>query len=76
MKSKLAILGLFVTILLSGCGQPKWEYLIESIPDASFSKTMDTHGENGWEMISARRASDGKTYEPTFSYEVIFKRQK
>lgn len=61
---------------LAGCGQPKWEYSIEAIPDASFVKTLNSRGAEGWEIVSARRASDGATYNPTFSYEVILKRQK
>ena len=52
---------------------PRYEYKIESIPDASFKASMDAAGFEGWEAISARRASDGAS-SPTFSYEVIFKR--
>lgn len=54
----------------------EWEYRIEAIPDTSFSQTINEMGKEGWELVFARRASDGATYSPTFSYEIIFKRPK
>ena len=54
----------------------KWEYRIEDVPDASFDTAMQKIGEEGWEVVFARRASDGSTYSPKFSYEVILKRPK
>lgn len=81
MKKILFILTIaFFTVTVSSCDQskpkPKWEYLIRSIDDATFDKDMDTLGAHGWEMVFARRASDGVTYAPTFKYEVICKREK
>lgn len=50
----------------------KWEYKIESPSDYSFTSEMDRLGSEGWEMISARRASS--EFGTTVGYEVIFKR--
>src|SRR5258708_7129671 len=52
----------------------RWEYLIGSIPDDEFRGQMDKLGNERWEMIFARRASDGSDYKPKMSYELIFKR--
>lgn len=54
----------------------QWEYKIESIPDRSFDQRINAMGREGWELVFARRASDGSDYSPTFSYEMIFKRPK
>lgn len=54
----------------------QWEYRIESIPDRSFDQRINAMGRDGWELVFARRASDGSDYSPTFSYEMIFKRPK
>jgi len=51
----------------------KWEYKLESPSDYSFTKTMNIYGEEGWELVSARRASDSSS---SMSYECIFKRPK
>lgn len=53
---------------------PKWEYKIISIPDENFSHDLSQQGLAGWEVVFARRASDGREYSPTFSYELIVKR--
>lgn len=53
---------------------PQWEYTIESIPDLGFGTAMNNLGKQGWEMVFARRASSGASYNAEFSYEVIFKR--
>ena len=74
---------LLLVSLLIGCNTKpdpiKWEYKIQTIPDASFGLTMDTLGLKRWELVFARRASESSTSyysSPTFSYEVIFKRPK
>jgi len=54
----------------------QWEYKIESFPDRSFDQRINAMGKDGWELVFARRASDGADYSPTFSYEMIFKRLK
>ena len=51
----------------------QWEYRIESPSDTVFSTMMDQYGREGWELVAARRASDGGG---TMSYECIFKRPK
>ena len=54
----------------------RWEYSIIAIPDAQLEPEMNKPGEAGWELVFARRASDGASYKPQFSYEVIVKRPK
>jgi len=51
-----------------------WEYKIVSVPDLTFTETMDRIGSDRWELVSARRAKDSTTDD--FSYECIFRRTK
>jgi hypothetical protein len=53
----------------------KWEYRIVAVPDGTFDVAMNALGREGWELVTARRASDGSS-TPTFSYEVILKRHR
>lgn len=53
----------------------KWEYSIHSVQDSKFEEEMNLLGAQGWEAISARRASDGNRDTPVYSYEIIFKRR-
>lgn len=49
---------------------PTWEYRVNSYPDDGLIDWLDSLGDAGWEVVSARRAvDDGKGM-----YEVIFKR--
>jgi hypothetical protein len=67
-----------VMIAFLGCSQSqppkdiKWEYKITAVPDANFTEDMNKLGNEGWELVFARRASGGGE----FSYEMIFKRPK
>lgn len=51
----------------------RWEYRIEPSPDLSFEDSAATYGADGWELVTARRATS--TYGPA-SYEMIFKRPR
>jgi hypothetical protein len=62
----------FSTVLPS----QEWEYSVVSVPDNSFTEKMNEIGAQGWEVVFARRASDGRELLPTFSYEIILKRPK
>ncbi len=55
---------------------PRWEYTVQAIPDDQLPETINALGSQGWEAVSARRASDGAEYKPKFSYEIIFKRPR
>ncbi len=75
------IIGLLVIATLLGLWSnlkpsPKWEYKIEAVPDVAFESGMTTLGDEGWEAVSARRASSGEGKSAVFSYEIIFKRPK
>jgi hypothetical protein len=52
----------------------EYEYKIASVPDLTFTPTMDQQGADGWELVFARRAKDSDT--DSFAYECIFKRVK
>ena len=54
----------------------KWEYRIESIEDLSFSKDMQKLGDDGWELIFARRAVTGEGLLSRGIYECIFRKPK
>ena len=51
-----------------------WEYMISAPSDINLQDSLDTFGENGWELVTARRATSSRSNE--FSYECIFKRRK
>lgn len=61
---------LIALLTVAACRQ-KWEYRVVSVPDAQFETMMNAFGADGWDVVSARRASDGTA---TFSYELILKR--
>lgn len=68
-----------VMIAFWSCTQPqpqkdiKWEYKITSVPDSKFTEDMNKLGDEGWELVFARRA---RGMGDEFSYEMIFKRPK
>ena len=44
--------------------------------DEKLHSDMDRYGAFGWEVISARRTSDGNRENPTMSYEFLMKRRR
>lgn len=57
----------------------RWEYTVKNVPDADFYVEMGSLGAEGWELVSARRASVGEINvlanpKPEFRYEMIFRR--
>jgi len=50
----------------------KYDYMVESIPDMEWATKGQALGQEGWEMVFARRASDGND---NMLYECIFQRQ-
>ena len=70
---------IIIMLLLAGLGQPlvgwlkpppKWEYMIAAPSDSQLETKMCDMGADGWELVSARRA----TGEHSAAYEMIFKR--
>ncbi len=59
--------------MMGASRSPQWEYRRVVIREAGFDDEMNRHGHDGWELASARRASDGIG---VFSYEVIMKRRR
>src|SRR5262245_48161002 len=53
----------------------KWEYHIASAPDPLVEDMMNKLGAEGWEVISARRATANVGSNVTGQYEIIFRRQ-
>lgn len=77
--SVLALVGILLVLLSNAILGQKlqpvvWEYKIESINDLVFSSTMNRLGEDGWDLVFARRAKDSTI--DSFSYECIFKRPR
>jgi len=50
----------------------KYDYMVVSIPDLEWATKGQELGQDGWEMVFARRASDGND---NMLYECIFQRQ-
>lgn len=69
----LAVASVFAAIIFMGHHE-KYEYRILAISDPAFTRAMNALGQDGWELVSARRASTGGD-TPVFSYEVIMKRK-
>jgi hypothetical protein len=53
----------------------QWQYTIAAPKDDELKTAIDKLGADGWELVSARRASDGDTRNPKMSYEMIFKKR-
>lgn len=53
---------------------PQWEYLIVSPPDEILASELAKRGNEGWEMVTARRAISGEGTSSKPNYEIIFKR--
>ena len=51
----------------------KWQYLVETIDDASLVSTLDSHGAKGWDLVAARRVVDPGERP---KYEVIMKARR
>ena len=72
---------IIIILMLAAIGAPffsllrtpeRWEYRIAAPSDTLFS-TSDSYGNDGWELVAARRATDGVG---AANYECIFKRRK
>lgn len=50
----------------------RFEYMVDSIPDLEWASKAQELGNEGWELVFARRASGA---DDTYLYECIFKRQ-
>lgn len=55
---------------------PRFEYRIEDIKDVELDQDLDKYGGGGWELVFARRATEGKGADASPLYEVIMKRPK
>jgi len=77
---KRVLIGAFLMILMIsmifsfGCSSstPKYEYMIVSPDDYTFTTEMNEYGEEGWQLVFARRASDSSDI---MSYEIILMRE-
>lgn len=84
-KIQVIIVIVLLTILVALQGwtllrpSPKWEYKILAVADQVFTTEMQRLGDDGWEVVSTRRATTGPdepNSKPIFAYEIIFKRSK
>ncbi len=55
--------------------KPQFEYMVAAPKDYLFDSQMNALGAQGWEVVSARRATSSNEYDRSASYEVILKRQ-
>jgi hypothetical protein len=75
---------ILISVVLVGLGlqlvqvlavrRPVWEYKILAPADAGLEAALNAEGKDGWEVVSARRATEGKA--GSFLYEMIMKRPK
>jgi hypothetical protein len=52
----------------------RWEYLIEAPTDANLRQRLNQLGEQGWEIVSSRRATSQEGGTTTAAYELILRR--
>ena len=71
----VVIITLQVAALYESRRAEQWSYLVLAPKDAELAKQLEAVGVNGYELVFARRASDGNPISPTMSYEMIFKRR-
>lgn len=69
----LVLIGLGAPVFGSLRPTPKWDYRIESPSDKLFESEIKRLGDEGWELVTARRATSDYSGP---SYEMIFKRPK
>lgn len=69
----LLVIGFGWQVLRPAVYGAKWEYRIASPSDDAFETEIQKLGDEGWELVTARRATSASD-SPT--YEMIFKRQK
>jgi hypothetical protein len=69
----IAVITVFLAMNVFGHTE-RWAYAIVSPTDEDLGSKLQQMGLEGYELIAARRASDGDTHNPTFRYEMIFKR--
>jgi hypothetical protein len=82
-KGLTVIAVLLALLLIAVCGigwinrplPDSWVYMVAVPRDAELLNQLDKYGADGWELVYARRASDGDRYSPTMSYEVILKKR-
>lgn len=70
----LIVTGLLAALIVRTYRTPHYEFMVQDVPDVGFADTMNGLGQQGWHLVSARRASEG-TDSDTFNYEVIMERE-
>jgi hypothetical protein len=73
----LVLLGIIAALTVWLARAPKWEYLADTPTDDKFAEAMHKHGQDGWELVFARRAATEETIlsnKPDMRYEMLFKR--
>lgn len=77
----ISLLSMLILIVLVQTGvralrEQTREYKIVGFKDASLTADLSTVGDQGWEMVSSRRALVGEGQTSEGAYECIFKRRK
>jgi hypothetical protein len=62
-------------MVLSRVPPEQWQYTIAAPKDEELKSVVDKLGASGWELVSARRVSNGDREDPKMSYEMIFKKR-
>jgi hypothetical protein len=80
-RTLISLLSMLILIVLVQAGaralsEQTWEYKIVGFKDESLTADLSTVGDQGWEMVSARRAVVGEGQTSQGAYECIFKRRK
>jgi hypothetical protein len=71
----LVVIALLSVMLYRAYEPEQWSYVVFSPKDESLVEELDKVGSLGYEVVSARRASNGDRNSPIMSYEMILKRR-
>lgn len=74
LASALLLFAILVVQIFPAFSSPSWEYKIESPSDEELQTRLEELGDDGWELVTARRATSGGGL--LVSYEMVFKRRK
>ena len=75
LAAQLLVIGIIqIAAFVHSITPRNWEYRLETPSDYLFEDTMNDLGNEGWELVNARRATS--KYKSGASYEMIFKKKK
>jgi hypothetical protein len=67
----VALSAVQLLVSLKVIGTTKWEYRVESVSDLRFEAEANLFGSEGWQVVSARRATQGEGGPPVYEFVLM-----